>query len=65
MDEDDGQISRMLVPVNEAFMKKDDDGEEQSLATLGLEQKGLCGLVLAQKAPDPFSHVIMMLNPGH
>ncbi|KAG8545266.1 hypothetical protein GDO81_021178, partial [Engystomops pustulosus] len=39
VDEDDGQISRMLVPVNEAFMKKDDDGEEQSLATLGLEQK--------------------------
>ncbi|KAM3939741.1 lipoxygenase homology domain-containing protein 1 [Leptodactylus fuscus] len=39
VDEDDGQISRMLVPVNEAFMKKEDDGEEQSLATLGLEQK--------------------------
>ncbi|XP_073475133.1 lipoxygenase homology domain-containing protein 1 [Aquarana catesbeiana] len=39
VDEDDGQISRMLVPVNEAFMKKDEDGEEQSLATLGLEQK--------------------------
>lgn len=46
MDEDDGQISRMLVPVNEAFMKKDEDGEEQSLATLGLEQKGLCMLVI-------------------
>ncbi|XP_056399217.1 lipoxygenase homology domain-containing protein 1 isoform X2 [Hyla sarda] len=39
VDEDDGQISRMLVPVNEAFMKKDEEGEEQSLATLGLEQK--------------------------
>ncbi|KAG8456825.1 hypothetical protein GDO86_002563 [Hymenochirus boettgeri] len=39
VDEDDGQIARQLVPVNEAFMKKEDDGEGQSLATLGLEQK--------------------------
>ncbi|KAM4708199.1 lipoxygenase homology domain-containing protein 1 [Discoglossus pictus] len=39
VDEDDGQISRQLVPVNEAFMKKDEDAEENSLATLGLEQK--------------------------
>ncbi|XP_075441794.1 lipoxygenase homology domain-containing protein 1 isoform X2 [Ascaphus truei] len=39
VDEDDGQISRQLVPVNEAFMKKDEDTDEQSLATLGLEQK--------------------------
>ncbi|OCT98891.1 hypothetical protein XELAEV_180111243mg, partial [Xenopus laevis] len=40
VDEDDGQIARQLVPVNEAFMKKDEDeGQDQSLATLGLEQK--------------------------
>ncbi|XP_030048769.1 lipoxygenase homology domain-containing protein 1 [Microcaecilia unicolor] len=41
VDEDDGQIVRQLVPVEEAFMKKDDEGsdEEQGLATLGLEQK--------------------------
>ncbi len=37
MDEDDGQIARELVPVDEAFMKKDD--EEGKGATLGLEQK--------------------------
>ncbi|XP_076859680.1 lipoxygenase homology domain-containing protein 1 [Brachyhypopomus gauderio] len=38
VDEDDGQIARELVPVDEAFMKKDED-EEGSGATLGLEQK--------------------------
>ncbi|XP_071008463.1 lipoxygenase homology domain-containing protein 1 [Oncorhynchus clarkii lewisi] len=45
-DEDDGQIARELVPVDEAFMKKgedddDDDDEENSSATLGLEQKAM------------------------
>uniref|UniRef100_A0A3B3ZLB7 PLAT domain-containing protein n=1 Tax=Periophthalmus magnuspinnatus TaxID=409849 RepID=A0A3B3ZLB7_9GOBI len=40
VDEDDGQLARELVPVDEAFMKKgDDDDEEDSEATLGLEQK--------------------------
>ena len=39
MDEDDGQIARELVPVDEAFMKRDDD-DEGGGATLGLEQKG-------------------------
>lgn len=38
VDEDDGQIARELVPVDEAFMKKDED-EEGTGATLGLEQK--------------------------
>lgn len=38
MDEDDGQIARELVPVDEAFMKKDED-EEGTSTTLGLEQK--------------------------
>ncbi|XP_061116516.1 lipoxygenase homology domain-containing protein 1 [Conger conger] len=40
VDEDDGQIARELVPVDEAFMKKDDD-EEGTSATLGLEQKAM------------------------
>lgn len=41
MDEDDGQLARELVPVDEAFMRQgDDDDEEDSEATLGLEQKG-------------------------
>uniref|UniRef100_A0A4W4F748 PLAT domain-containing protein n=1 Tax=Electrophorus electricus TaxID=8005 RepID=A0A4W4F748_ELEEL len=40
VDEDDGQIARELVPVDEAFMKKDGD-EEDSGATLGLEQKAM------------------------
>ncbi len=40
VDEDDGQLARELVPVDEAFMKKGDDDEEDSEATLGLEQKG-------------------------
>ncbi|CAL8278491.1 unnamed protein product [Merluccius merluccius] len=42
VNEDDGQIARELVPVDEAFMKKgeDDDGEESS-TTLGLEQKAM------------------------
>lgn len=39
VDEDDGQIVRELVPVDEAFMKKNEDEEELG-ATLGLEQKG-------------------------
>lgn len=38
MDEDDGQLARELVPVDEAFMRKDED-EEGRGATLGLEQK--------------------------
>uniref|UniRef100_A0AAV2IX71 PLAT domain-containing protein n=1 Tax=Knipowitschia caucasica TaxID=637954 RepID=A0AAV2IX71_KNICA len=42
VDEDDGQLARELVPVDEAFMKKgDDDEEEDSEATLGLEQKAM------------------------
>ncbi|KAM4615981.1 lipoxygenase homology domain-containing protein 1 [Polymixia lowei] len=40
VDEDDGQIARELVPVDEAFMKRNDD-EEGSGATLGLEQKSM------------------------
>ncbi|XP_036382736.1 lipoxygenase homology domain-containing protein 1-like [Megalops cyprinoides] len=40
VDEDDGQIARELVPVDEAFMKKDDE-EEGTGATLGLEQKAM------------------------
>ena len=42
IDEDDGQLARELVPVDEAFMRKgdDDDDEEESETTLGLEQKG-------------------------
>lgn len=46
VDEDDGQLARELVPVDEAFMRKGDDDddededEEESEATLGLEQKG-------------------------
>lgn len=38
MDEDDGQIARELVPVDEAFMRKDEDDEGAGPA-LGLEQK--------------------------
>uniref|UniRef100_A0A7N8X6X4 Lipoxygenase homology PLAT domains 1a n=1 Tax=Mastacembelus armatus TaxID=205130 RepID=A0A7N8X6X4_9TELE len=41
VDEDDGQLARELVPVDEAFMKKGDDDEENSEATLGLEQKAM------------------------
>ncbi|KAM4634346.1 lipoxygenase homology domain-containing protein 1 [Polymixia lowei] len=41
IDEDDGQLARELVPVDEAFMKKGDDDEEDSGATLGLEQKAM------------------------
>lgn len=40
VDEDDGQLARELVPVDEAFMKKGDEDEDESEATLGLEQKG-------------------------
>jgi len=42
VEEDDGQIVRELVPVDEAFVKKDSENDGQSLATLGLEQKGRC-----------------------
>lgn len=38
MDEDDGQLARELVPVDEAFMMKESD--QGSPAQLGLEQKG-------------------------
>nr|XP_057926865.1 lipoxygenase homology domain-containing protein 1 isoform X2 [Doryrhamphus excisus] len=41
VDEDDGQIARELVPVDEAFMKKDEDDEGGGGATLGLEQKSM------------------------
>ncbi|TNM89906.1 hypothetical protein fugu_004140 [Takifugu bimaculatus] len=40
VDEDDGQIARELVPVDEAFMRKDED-EEGTSTTLGLEQKSM------------------------
>ncbi|XP_030643524.1 lipoxygenase homology domain-containing protein 1 [Chanos chanos] len=40
IDEDDGQIARELVPVDEAFMRKNED-EEETGATLGLEQKAM------------------------
>lgn len=39
VEEDDGQIARELVPVDEAFMRKDEDEEGSGGATLGLEQK--------------------------
>ncbi|NXA96195.1 LOXH1 protein, partial [Melanocharis versteri] len=39
VEEDDGQIARELVPVDEAFVKKDTENDGQSPATLGLEQK--------------------------
>ncbi|XP_043570379.1 lipoxygenase homology domain-containing protein 1-like [Chiloscyllium plagiosum] len=39
VDEDDGQIARELVPVDEAFLNKGSDRAKQSQATLGLEQK--------------------------
>lgn len=38
MDEDDGQLARELVPVDEAFMMR--ESTEGSSAQLGLEQKG-------------------------
>ncbi|KAK2837787.1 hypothetical protein Q5P01_014999 [Channa striata] len=40
VEEDDGQIARELVPVDEAFMRKNED-EEGTGATLGLEQKSM------------------------
>uniref|UniRef100_G3NTG3 Lipoxygenase homology PLAT domains 1b n=1 Tax=Gasterosteus aculeatus aculeatus TaxID=481459 RepID=G3NTG3_GASAC len=40
VDEDDGQIARELVAVDEAFMRKDED-EEGAGPTLGLEQKSM------------------------
>ncbi|XP_019387226.1 PREDICTED: lipoxygenase homology domain-containing protein 1 [Crocodylus porosus] len=39
VEEDDGQIVRELVPVAEAFVKKDVSSEDQSPTSLGLEQK--------------------------
>ncbi|XP_032531612.1 lipoxygenase homology domain-containing protein 1 [Chiroxiphia lanceolata] len=39
VEEDDGQVIRELVPVDEAFVKKDSENDGQSPATLGLEQK--------------------------
>ncbi|KAF5899708.1 lipoxygenase homology domain-containing protein 1, partial [Clarias magur] len=39
VDEDDGQLARELVPVDEAFMTKESD--EGSPAQLGLEQKAM------------------------
>ncbi|KAL2296415.1 hypothetical protein Nmel_015731, partial [Mimus melanotis] len=39
VEEDDGQVARELVPVDEAFVKKDSENDGQSPATLGLEQK--------------------------
>uniref|UniRef100_A0A8C5H2G2 Lipoxygenase homology domain-containing protein 1-like n=1 Tax=Gouania willdenowi TaxID=441366 RepID=A0A8C5H2G2_GOUWI len=44
VDEDDGQLARELVPVDEAFMKRgedDDEDDEESDVTLGLEQKAM------------------------
>ncbi|KAK2819320.1 hypothetical protein Q5P01_024881 [Channa striata] len=42
VDEDDGQLARELVPVDEAFMKKgEDDEDEDTEPTLGLEQKAM------------------------
>ncbi|XP_062867638.1 lipoxygenase homology domain-containing protein 1-like [Trichomycterus rosablanca] len=44
VDEDDGQLARELVPVDEAFMKKDYDDDSSSTtssAQLGLEQKAM------------------------
>ncbi|XP_056146384.1 lipoxygenase homology domain-containing protein 1 [Lampris incognitus] len=41
IDEDDSQIARELVPVDEAFMKKGDDNEDNSEVTLSLEQKAM------------------------
>uniref|UniRef100_A0A8C5BBE6 Lipoxygenase homology domains 1b n=1 Tax=Gadus morhua TaxID=8049 RepID=A0A8C5BBE6_GADMO len=41
VDEDDGQIARELVPVDEAFMKRNDDDDEDSGTALGLEQKSM------------------------
>uniref|UniRef100_A0A3Q3VSS6 PLAT domain-containing protein n=1 Tax=Mola mola TaxID=94237 RepID=A0A3Q3VSS6_MOLML len=41
IDEDDGQLARELVPVDEAFMRKGDEDYEDSEATLGLEQKAM------------------------
>lgn len=41
VDEDDGQLGRELVPVDEAFVKREEDDEDESSpAQLGLEQKG-------------------------
>ncbi|CAG5986167.1 unnamed protein product [Menidia menidia] len=41
VDEDDGQLARELVPVDEAFMRMGDEDEEEEEATLGLEQKAM------------------------
>lgn len=47
VDEDDGQIARELVPVDEAFMKKDED-EEGTGPALGLEQKCNTAFILEE-----------------
>lgn len=49
VDEDDGQLARELVPVDEAFMRKGEDDEEDSEATLGLEQKGENNVMAAHR----------------
>lgn len=49
VDEDDGQLARELVPVDEAFMKKGDDDDEDSETTLGLEQKGESNIMATQR----------------
>uniref|UniRef100_A0AAR2KCT6 PLAT domain-containing protein n=1 Tax=Pygocentrus nattereri TaxID=42514 RepID=A0AAR2KCT6_PYGNA len=45
VDEDDGQLARELVPVDEAFMKREEEDEDggvsSSQAQLGLEQKAM------------------------
>ena len=52
IDEDDGQLARELVPVDEAFMRKGDDDEEDSEATLGLEQKGESDVMAALRKTE-------------
>lgn len=63
MEEDDGQIARELVPVDEAFMRKDEDDEGTGGATLGLEQK--CKKARAYEAKDKikmYAFVLKRLN---
>ncbi|KAJ0019698.1 hypothetical protein NQD34_007267 [Periophthalmus magnuspinnatus] len=54
VDEDDGQIARELVPVDEAFMWKDDDDEEGGGAKLGLEQKCFINLKACKNYKNKF-----------
>lgn len=62
IDEDDGQIARELVPVDEAFMKKgDDDDEDDDGATLGLEQKGEA--VALTRAVSQYSSDLLSSSP--